>query len=481
VRLIDVTNQLKRATGDAVQAGPGWWDRIRGRLGGSRPQVAGGAPPLLERGDLLWLALALIVGVGLRADWILYVNPDPYDGRFDDSLFYEGVARGLALGRGYVEPWLGQPTAQWPPAYPAALAVLYKLFGQHILLAKGFNVALGAICIVLVYIIARRIFDRRVAALGALTLAAFPGQIYFSTLILTETLFATVFLLVILLALLWTVERDGHWWQVLLLGALIGYAALVRAEGIFLALMVGLLWLFTVRPWRRLLLYAPVLVAGVVLTLTPWTVRNAIQLHQFVPMRTSTEGTFALGLDPDFEETQKQHDPKAPPLSDVLGYWRSHSWEIPGYTWTKLRLFYEDDEDGIFWIQSGQGLLSLEDSKQWMNVANTYFFTVGALALLAIPLCLTSRRRERAVILIFGLGWSLLFVFTIPQTRYHFPVGPLASILAAGFVVFVWDGAALALRRTSGQRKTTALAEPDSASSASGGLQSGGQPGSGRT
>ncbi len=394
--------------------------------------------------------MAVLTAVALRIAWVAYANVDPNDGRFDDSVFYHNVGHLLARGSGYTNPWLGGPTAQWPPAYPAALAVLYKVFGWELVWAKALNIGCAAVTVVLIYLIGRRLFDRRVGYAGALVLALFPGQIYFSTLVLTETIFAMVFVLVLLLVLLWTVERqDGAWWQPLIIGLLVGGAAMIRAEGILLLPIVIALWLLTVRPWGRLLDYVPALLLGAVLALTPWTARNASAFGEFIPLRPSPDGIAAIGLSPDFEEYRPAAGLPPPSLSDSVGHWVAHPWELPSFGWHKMRVLYKNDEDGIFWVQSRQGVLSETSADRWSRLANVYFFTVGALALLAIPLCLGQERKRRVAIPVFGLGWSLMFLIFAPQTRYHFPVGPLAALLAAALLVFVWDSiAAVARRRT---------------------------------
>ncbi|MDP9238034.1 MAG: hypothetical protein M3P30_11675 [Chloroflexota bacterium] len=66
----------------------------------------------------------------LRLAWLGYVFPDPRDGRFDDTVFYRGAAIGIARGEGYLSPWTGAPTAQWPPGYPAFLGSVFKAFGE---------------------------------------------------------------------------------------------------------------------------------------------------------------------------------------------------------------------------------------------------------------------------------------------------------------------------------------------------------------
>ena len=387
--------------------------------------------------------MALLIAVGLRLLWVLYVNVDPNDGRLDDSVFYHNVAHSLASGAGYIDPWRQELSVGWPPGYPATLAVLYKLFGWHLALAKVLNIAFAAVTVALVYLIARRVLDRRVAILGALLLAVFPGQIYFSTLVLAETFFAMVFVLTLFLALFWTVERDGSWWQVLVLGIVVGFAGLVRSEGILLVPIVVVLWLLTVRPWGRVVRYVPLLLVGLVLILTPWTVRNAVQMDQFIPLRGGAGGYIASGLNPNvFPEAYTGvagFNPPQPPLRETLTHWSTHPWELPRFVWLKLQKLYENDDEGIFWVQVNPLYLDEGEVAFWTNLANVYFFTIGAVALLTIPFSIARGGRGLLAVLVFVIGWSLVFILFVPYSRYHFPVVPLLSILAAASAIGLWD------------------------------------------
>ncbi len=49
-----------------------------------------------------WLIAILIVALVLRVGWILVVQPDPRDGRIDDSVAHYYIAQFLADGYGFV-------------------------------------------------------------------------------------------------------------------------------------------------------------------------------------------------------------------------------------------------------------------------------------------------------------------------------------------------------------------------------------------
>ncbi len=432
--------------------------------------------PLLDVSDVPWLASAVLIAIGLRVLWITYVNGDPNDGRFADAVFFHNTAYLLANGFGYIEPYGRELTAQWPPGYPAVLALVYKLFGWHLILAKALNICFAAVTVVLIYLIARRIFDRRVAYLSALGLACFPGQIYFSALVLRETMFAMVFMLVLLLALVWSHQRaEARWWQLLLLGALIGAAGMVRTEGVFLAFVLAAFWALTVRPWRSAGRYAVLMALGVVLALTPWTARNAIQLNEFIPLRANATRALTGALSPDtlaapiFDQRERS-------LSEAFEYQVTHPWRIPRQAAKRIARFYENDSDGIrftldpgFWVvdhsydESGSPLLLLhrrspsdsplepllteQQQGLWRGLADRYFFAIGAAALVGAAVCMIGRNRASLLLIAAAVGWTLLFGFIPPSSRFHFALGPIISILAGAFFVFAWDGATVARRR----------------------------------
>lgn len=436
--------------------------RVR-RLGWmfSAPAASSPGTPLVTAADLPWLAAAVLTAALLRIVWVAYVNVDPSDGRLDDSVFYHNAARFLASTGTYLDA--GNPTVGLPPAYPAALAVLYKLFGWHLILAKGANIAFAGVTVGVVYLIGRRIFDGRVAYVGALLLAFFPGQVYFSTLVVPATMFAMVFILVLLLALVWTVQRsEAHWWQVMLIGILVGVSAMVRTEGLMLAFVLVALWVLTARPWRSVARYTLFVTIGVAIALTPWTVRNAVQFQEFIPLRRHVTRVIATSLDPEFD---RRVDParEQKSLVETIRYDLTHPWEIPPYVSREVWTLYSDDSAGVrltahlrgtrvnrLGLPRGWGTpdyeppLDREQVARWRRLADSYFFVAGAAALVAAAICLRRRNRASLLLILAALTWTILFGFIQPGTRYHFALGPVISIFAGAFLVFVWDGARVA-------------------------------------
>lgn len=231
------------------------------------------------------LALALVLRVGL-------VVATPDFAPFGDPVDYDRIAVSLSeLGSfaptGLADP--GGPSALRPPAYPLLLAATYAVTGQRFTAGRLLGALLGTATVLLVYLLAARLFDRRLALWGAGVAAVAPPLILLNGSLLTESLFTPLVLAVALCVL---AHRDrSRWWLAAAAGALLGLAVLTRSNGLVLALplVIGL-----AHQAGRARLAAPAIaLACTALVLVPWTVRNASAFERFLPTGTQTGYTMA--------------------------------------------------------------------------------------------------------------------------------------------------------------------------------------------
>jgi len=227
-----------------------------------------------------------------RVVFVLAVERDSFE--FADPAFYHQAASTLAAGDGHLG-FGGEPSARWPPVFPFVLAPFYAVFGSDPLVGELVNAVLGAACVPLLFLLARRLFGRREGLIGAALLALFPGQILYTDLLLAETLYAFWLLAFFLLLSVLPLDR---WWPALAVGAAVGVMALTRSEGVFLAIPVAAVW------WPQLaravlLRRVALLAVGALLVIGPWTVRNAIQLDAFIPIAINGGQTLWSGHNPN--------------------------------------------------------------------------------------------------------------------------------------------------------------------------------------
>jgi hypothetical protein len=237
------------------------------------------------------LAAVLLLGFGLRVG-------EAWDGRAPvyDASAYAAIAANLDEGNGFtVGPTATQPSTDYSPGLPLLVAGVYEISGGvHERLARVLLAAFGTLAVLFAYLIARRL--RRVvgsphqgvaiAPLGAaLAVAVYPALLQYQGMLMSEPLAATL-LSGSVLALLWARDGDAlaRW---ALPGVLLGALAMVRPEYLGIGALIAVIVAASgLRDWRRSLAAGAVVLAGLVLLVAPWTVRNAVALHRFVPLST---------------------------------------------------------------------------------------------------------------------------------------------------------------------------------------------------
>ena len=84
--------------------------------------------------------------------------------------------------------------------YPLFIASVYKVAGVKTGYVRMFQVLIDSITCILIYFLARGVFNRKTAVLAALLASIYPGFIYYSSMLYQET--TTLFLLVLLALLI---------------------------------------------------------------------------------------------------------------------------------------------------------------------------------------------------------------------------------------------------------------------------------------
>jgi hypothetical protein len=240
---------------------------------------------MARRALVLILLVALLARVGAAAVTTDYklVN---------DAADYDRVARSVADGHGYPSTNYaapGTPAAWRDPGYPVSLAGVYAVFGRSLTAGRLFSAVLGALAVLLIFLVTRELWDRRTGLVAAAVAAIFPPLLALNTSLISEALFVPLVLAAVLAVLLYRRQSGRNLRWALAAGVLGALAALTRSAGILLPLVmaVGVLTA-PERGGKRRIAAAAVLLAAAVLTIAPWTLRNARALHSFVPISTTS-------------------------------------------------------------------------------------------------------------------------------------------------------------------------------------------------
>lgn len=85
--------------------------------------------------------------------------------------------------------------AYHPPAYPAFIALIYKIFGESYLYVYIIQSILGTIITLLIYLIARNIFSQRVARISVIASLFYLPLSLYSGILMSEIVFIFFLLL----------------------------------------------------------------------------------------------------------------------------------------------------------------------------------------------------------------------------------------------------------------------------------------------
>jgi hypothetical protein len=280
------------------------------------------------------LGIVVVAGLAVRLAWVWgYGRTQEVAG---DQIFYHHQALALADGAGFVNPYawndpvtpLAIPTAAHPPLYSLYLAFWSLLGVDSALQHRIVSTFLGAACVVVVGLVARRLAGDRAGVLAAAAAAIYPNLWINDGLLAAESIYALCIAVVLAAAYrLWMHQRDAPDRTMVgdaaFLGAAIALAALARAEAtlLFATLALPLVLLTPGLAWPRR--FQVLAVTGVVgaAVLAPWVVRNMTTWDQ--PVVMSTGAGFVIEIS-NCDETYEGH---------YLGYWsatcdRDSTWPI---------------------------------------------------------------------------------------------------------------------------------------------------------
>lgn len=403
--------------------------------------------------------MAILVAFALRLAWAVFAT-GPVSSELSDPAQYLSYAeRFSALG---TPQQYGEPTAFLPPGYPLFLAPLSFLARNTGWISVNFaaslaNVVLATATVVFTALLAERWIGPKARNPAAWIMALAAGQIYYTSVVMSETLFATLTtgLLLAATVLVWNgAERSARW--VLAFGALIGFATLVRTPGIVLLLAPALVLRATTGGWRGGLRASGLALAGMVIVLVPWTIRNAVQIGVAVPVSTNNAAFLctghhdgATGLFDDTPEGLRYCYTGSPfdeGNADEARWYRSTtsnaiSWAVRHpvdevrLTLWKTYDTMRDDREALSDAEDF-GSRRLFDERVrgiYLTLANVWHWAVLSFAIAGLVWLRACRRAlplwVTAVIMLVAVWGGLAL------SRYHHPVMPLLVVFAAATVV----------------------------------------------
>lgn len=388
--------------------------------------------------------LSAVVGLAFTLRLLLIIAmPQLGDPNSMDTSNYLHLARSL-VESGHFAMW-AKPSAYVAPVYPFFLAGVFKIFGENLFAVKIIHVVLGSASVLFVYGLAKQFTRPAIALLAAMICALHPELIGITGFIYTETLFIFLLLAALLMAArAIATKKLVHFF---IAGALLGLTTLCRGVTLQLPVFILAVMMLSSQRWLWLRRWAFV-VAGMVVTMLPWTLRNYLHFHVFLPVATGSGDVLWTGnyLEFDgeyrYEHTQKKLFEVAGDVDlitrdrKLLADAKRMIWAEPlPHAWLFVRKIFR------YWLRVYEDVPHGDARQRNWPVFGALFVVHYAMLVLALQGLRQCPGRVETVkmLLAFVCYYTLVHAATLAVARYRIPLLPLLSIAAASGLFSLWQ------------------------------------------
>jgi hypothetical protein len=364
------------------------------------------------------------------------------------------VAAALAQGRGFccVFHQPTGPTAWLAPGYPFFLAILFKLFGTFTVTsfyaAAFFNCVFSALVCCPLFYAALRIGNRATAVAAGWLWAVFPSGI----LIPFEWIWDSSLSALLAITLLWATFRlvdDPRRRNFIRYGLFWGFCLLVNpALGAVFPFLLAWIYFRTNSSSRRRIGEVALVVSLAVLVCIPWTIRNAVQFHRLIPIRSDYPFELWMGNNPIYDDHSRQ-------VNRITRYEEVHRYFQLGET----AYLEEKDRAAREFIRThpalalhlaGRRAVAMwagtptpwQDFRQADSNLVRFIFFWNALTLWGVAAGLLSlflaRRWFLLPVAAYPLAFPLAYYLTQVSLRLRHPCDPILALLMALAITWPW-------------------------------------------
>jgi len=373
-----------------------------------------------------------------------------------DATHYQAIAKNIYNHHEFAHT-KGRLTSMRPPLYPALLSAIYCLTGGiHLNAVRIVQIILSLGLIFMVYLLGKKIFGQKIGLLAALIFALYPSFLFFTHFLLTEVLFTLLLTLFVWFFLLFmeTKRTRDIWWA----GLFLGLGALTKSM-LYLFIIFALIYLFlgVKEPFWKKIKWMSLFMAGYLVVIGPWAVRNTLLHKSFVLIETAGGINLYTG---NYEHTPLNRAWAAIDLKGDKAWYYGHEQMLSGMNepqkgkWAfnkakkfilghklltlrrnliKLANFWGLERVIIAGISFGNypGL----DHKAFFILLTLGIFSVYILVVLSSTFGLISNLKPNRYDLIFILMlicyFTGIYTITVGHSRYHLPLIPFLTIFAS--------------------------------------------------
>jgi len=202
-----------------------------------------------------------------------------------------------------------QPTVFIMPGIVFLITPFVAIFGMEgaIIPIRIFFAVLQTFNIFMTFLIARKLFNSKVAIISIILSLFYLPNVYVTTVILTETPAYTCILLMIYMIMYGTEKSQKRYF--VLGGIAWGIAVLFRPTMLAFPLVVFFYWLMKKVKFLDMVKFGLCALVPLVILMSPWVIRNYMTFGKFIPLTISSGNPKVLGTIIDYspEETERMY------------------------------------------------------------------------------------------------------------------------------------------------------------------------------
>lgn len=406
--------------------------------------------PKVEKKLLLTVFVIFILALGIRIINLEIIRDNPFfNYPIMDEKYHDEWAQEIAEGNVFEKAPFYRA-----PGYPYVLGIIYTAFGHNFYLARLVGIIFGSLSCALIYLVGKHLFSHKTAVFASLLACSYGMFLYYDSMLLSVYLEIFFCLLGMLFLLLW-LNRKPHILYVILAGVSWGLASITRPNFLLIVpIFIGYTFITfkedtTIMKLRTIAL----LTAGLLSVILPVTLINILIGKDSVFLVWNGGINFFLGNNPSangWSATSPEVDPtwwggynnaiiiaekalnKTLSPSQVSSYWFNRGlryiFSIP-FDWGLLVLKKMYFLLNSYELPNNQ---SINTFKTFSPLLRLPVLNYGVVITLGIwGLICSGKNRNRMLVYLFMIVYSLSIVMFFVPSRYRMPLVPFLLIFAS--------------------------------------------------
>lgn len=331
---------------------------------------------------------------------------------------------------------VNEPTCYIMPGLTFTLAFFMKIFGRWggITAFRVFQVVLQTASIYILYITVKKIFSRRTALTACLIDVLSVAEYYAPTLILTETVFKFLLLLLVYVSIEALESKKVFHYAV---GGIVWWAAcMYRPTIAAYPVVILIMWIIKKYKFKDMVKFTIVTAGVFCILMSPWWVRNYKVFGRFIPLTASSGNPFLQGTYINYDQSVDKVNLKT--YKTVIE--KNNAETAAGISRLK-RNVPKHPFKYMYWYTIGKSIEFWNSPFYWQEMlgisfiaAELYHVLIVLTATIGIAVLFKKKSKSFVPLFLVVLYFNLIHLPYFCVNRYAFPVMPYMSAFSAYFM-----------------------------------------------